>query len=38
MGWTKYIPFLKAPAFPLCSDCFKDNGLRLEANDPCLSL
>src|ERR1700676_1096290 len=31
MGWTKYIPFSKAPAFPLCSDCFKDDGLRLEA-------
>ena len=31
MGSTKYIPFLKVPAFPLCSDCFKDNGLRLEA-------
>jgi hypothetical protein len=31
MGWTKYIPFLKVPPFPLCSGCFKDNGLRLEA-------
>ena len=30
MGWTKYIPFLKPPVLP-CSDCFKDNGLRLEA-------
>lgn len=31
MGWTKYIPFSMVPTFPLCSDCFKDNGLRLEA-------
>src|SRR5258708_4900058 len=30
MGWTNYIPFMKPPALP-CSDCFKDNGLRLEA-------
>jgi hypothetical protein len=30
MGWTQYIPFLRPPVFP-CSDCFKDNGLRLEA-------
>jgi hypothetical protein len=31
MGWTKYIPFVNASAFPLCSDCFADAGLRLEA-------
>ncbi|MDP3077101.1 RES family NAD+ phosphorylase [Bradyrhizobium sp.] len=32
MGSTKYIPFVRPPSrFPLCSDCFNDVGLRLEA-------
>lgn len=31
MGWMKYIPRSKTSAFPLCSECFKDNGLSLEA-------
>jgi hypothetical protein len=31
MGSTKCIPFLKVPDFQLCSECFKDVGLRIEA-------
>ena len=30
-GLEKYFPFSRVPNFQLCSDCFRDNGLRLEA-------